>query len=206
MATYKTISAPVCVEIDKIKGSRFLGHAAPVHDEPSARAFVDALRAAHPEARHVTYAFRLGPGMDHFRYSDDGEPRGTGGPPLLRHIDGRELKDVVVAVVRYFGGTKLGSGPLLRAYSDAGGAALDASTIVEVEVTTAVTVAFDYGISGVVRAVLSAHGLTPSSEVYEERAKLTVRVVTERVAAFVADVSERSAGQAEIEIHGAPAR
>lgn len=200
MATFRTLAAPAQHEIDKIKGSRFLGFAAPMSTEDGARAFVDGLREAHPEARHVVWALRLGPGMDRFRYSDDGEPRGTGGPPLLRHIDGRDLKDVVVAVVRYFGGTKLGAGPLLRAYSDAAGAALDAAEIAEVEVTTQVTLRFDYGMSAPIRAALAAHGLSPAAESYDARASLTVRIPSAEVAAFVTDAQERAAGQVEIEI------
>ena len=202
MSRYRTIAEPVRVEIDKIKGSRFIGIASPASTEEEATGAIEALRAEFADARHHCYAFRLGAGPDRFRYSDDGEPRGTGGPPLLRQIDGRDLRDVVVTVVRYFGGVKLGTGPLLRAYATAASAALDAARVVEVEVTRALRVEYDYALSGVVKAALSAHGLIPADERFGEAISILLKVPEARAQAVADDLVERTAGQAKVRMGG----
>lgn len=124
------------VEIE-IKKSRFVGYAARIETEEQAREFLAEVRAEHRQARHVCHAFVLGPLRDVQRTSDDGEPAGTAGMPILKAIIGRqtspgltELSDVAVAVVRYFGGIKLGAGGLVRAYSDTAAATLDAARLV----------------------------------------------------------------------------
>lgn len=124
------------VEVE-IKKSRFIGYAARVETEEQARDFLAEVRAEHRQARHVCHAFVLGPLRDIQRTSDDGEPAGTAGMPILKAIIGRqtspgitELSDVAVAVVRYFGGIKLGAGGLVRAYSDTAAATLDAARLV----------------------------------------------------------------------------
>ena len=134
MDSYKTVSAPNEHEIDKIKGSRFLGFVCPVQDEEQALQHVEALRKRFYDARHWCWAYRLGRGRDVFRYQDDGEPSGTAGRPILQEIDGRELTDVLVVVVRYFGGTKLGTGGLARAYGDAARATLGSAEIQEIRI------------------------------------------------------------------------
>ncbi|MDI3330946.1 MAG: YigZ family protein [Micrococcus sp.] len=126
---------PVVHELE-IRRSRFIGCLARVESEDQAREFIAGLRRQHHEARHVCSAFILGPDRDVMRSSDDGEPAGTAGIPMLealslRDTDGaRDLSDVCAVVVRYFGGIKLGAGGLVRAYSDAVSAALDATRTV----------------------------------------------------------------------------
>lgn len=131
---------PIIHELE-IKRSRFIGHLLRVEDEPQARAFIAGLRRTHHEARHACSAFILGADRDVMRSSDDGEPAGTAGLPMLEALSLREtstapgpgspgtavrdLSDVCAVVVRYFGGIKLGTGGLVRAYSDAVSATLD---------------------------------------------------------------------------------
>ncbi|GAA4778302.1 IMPACT family protein [Citricoccus nitrophenolicus] len=136
-----TLGTPVVHE-SEIRRSRFIGQALRVTTEDQARQFIGALRRQHHEARHVCSAFILGPDRDTMRSSDDGEPAGTAGVPMLEALSQREspprpggtvardLSDVCVAVVRYFGGVKLGAGGLVRAYSDAASATLDQTTLV----------------------------------------------------------------------------
>lgn len=136
-----TFSTPIVHELE-IRRSRFIGHALRVTTEDEARAFIAALRKQHHEARHVCSAFILGPDRDAMRSSDDGEPAGTAGVPMLEALSqrgtdsrpegtmARDLSDVCVAVVRYFGGVKLGAGGLVRAYSDAVSATLDQTEMV----------------------------------------------------------------------------
>jgi uncharacterized YigZ family protein len=130
------LATPVVHEL-QIKRSRFIGCLLRVSTEEEARAFVAAMRRRHHEARHVCSAFILGPDRDRMRSSDDGEPAGTAGIPMLEALAQREtgtdatggpvrdLSDLCAVVVRYFGGVKLGAGGLVRAYSDAVSTALD---------------------------------------------------------------------------------
>ena len=118
ITTYQTLKSPIQAEF-KDKGSRFLAFAYPVQTAEQVKKHVDDLRQEHHKARHWCYAYRLGVDGNQFRANDDGEPSGSAGRPILGQIDSFELTDVLVVVVRYFGGVKLGTGGLVRAYSDA---------------------------------------------------------------------------------------
>ncbi len=127
MAYYKTIEGRAIDEIVE-KKSRFIGHIAHVETEEEALAFLDEIRAAHRMARHNVYAYVLRNGR--IRYSDDGEPQKTAGMPTLEAIQHAGLVDVAVVVTRYFGGILLGTGGLVRAYTQATQAAIEASQVV----------------------------------------------------------------------------
>ncbi|MFC3874996.1 IMPACT family protein [Neisseria musculi] len=120
---YHTIAAPVQAEF-KDKGSRFIAFAYPVKTTEAVKNYVDALREAHHKARHWCYAYRLGTDGNTFRANDDGEPSGSAGRPILGQIDSAGLTDVLVVVVRYFGGTLLGVPGLIHAYKTATAEAL----------------------------------------------------------------------------------
>jgi uncharacterized YigZ family protein len=128
--------------------SRFLAMVAPVGDEAEALAVVAARRRAHHDARHHVTALRLGPQGDVHRADDDGEPAGTGGAPALAVLDGAALTDVVAVVTRWFGGTLLGAGGLVRAYGGAVGAALDGATRVGRREVRRIEVAVDHASAG----------------------------------------------------------
>lgn len=113
--------------IYKDRGSRFLAFAEPITDEAQAKARVAWYKKQYHDARHVCYAYRLGANL--WRTKDDGEPHGTAGVPILRSIDARGLDNILVVVVRYFGGTLLGTGGLMVAYREASKDALDKYTI-----------------------------------------------------------------------------
>ena len=121
---YLTLAAAHTAEPPKTKGSRFIGHVAPAADEAAAGAVVEAARKREHAARHWCWAFRLGEAGGAWRASDDGEPSGTGGRPILQEIEGAGLTHVVAVVTRYYGGTKLGAGGLARAYGEAARLAL----------------------------------------------------------------------------------
>ena len=126
MDSYRTVRRDAEAEID-VKRSRFIARVRRVADEPAARAVVEAARKEHWDARHHCSAYVLGPRGEIARSSDDGEPAGTAGMPILQAIRGRDLSDVVVVVIRYFGGTLLAAGGLDRAYGDAAAAGLQTS-------------------------------------------------------------------------------
>ncbi|SDS58209.1 YigZ family protein [Microlunatus soli] len=125
---YTTIGAAVEAEIED-RRSRFICRLAPVTDEDAARSVITAVRAEHWDARHHCTAFVLGPDRSTRRSNDDGEPAGTAGAPMLQTLEGADITDVVAVVTRYFGGTLLGSGGLIRAYGSATRAAIDRATL-----------------------------------------------------------------------------
>lgn len=142
---YRTIAAPAEGEF-KDRGSKFLAYAWPVRNEEEALAHLDWLRKEHFKARHHCFAWRLAPDGSRFRANDDGEPSGTAGRPILGQIDSFGLTDVVVVVVRYFGGTLLGTSGLIQAYREATAEALRAAQVEEKIVCDTFRFDFDYAL------------------------------------------------------------
>src|SRR6476620_12746306 len=126
---YLTLASPATAELE-VKRSRFVCDVAPASSEEVARAFVEQVRSSTRDARHHCTAFVLGPDGATQRSNDDGEPSGTAGAPMLDVLRGQGLTEVVAVVTRWFGGTLLGTGGLIRAYGDAVSAAVDAATVV----------------------------------------------------------------------------
>lgn len=151
---YKTIAEPAKASIRE-HASRFLAFAWPVSSEEQVREHLDTLRREFHDATHVCYAWRIGWGEgESSRFNDDGEPSGTAGRPILGQLLSRELFNVVVAVVRYFGGTKLGVPGLIAAYKQAAAEVLDAARVVERTVDVVLGVRFPYiAMNSVMRAV-----------------------------------------------------
>lgn len=141
--TYRTIARPSRAELT-VKASRFIGEAMPVETADEALEELDTIRKREHTASHHCFAYRIGSDAVEFRYSDDGEPTGTGGPPILRHIDGRDLTNLVVVVTRYYGGTNLGTGGLIRAYGDVAATALDDARVVTKILREQVSLRFQY--------------------------------------------------------------
>ena len=199
MPVIRTLARRHVVEIDKIKGSRFLGTAAPTVSRDAAESLVAELRQAYRDATHNCWAFRLAPepdapGRSTERCSDDGEPSGTAGRPILREIGGRDLVDVAVVVTRYYGGTKLGTGGLLRAYGGAAAAVLDGATVVERRVVSTLRLRFGYGFTGSVQAVLSAHGLKPARADYGADVAFDLQVPVEDVEDMRSELVDATTG------------
>ena len=179
MGTYLTFDKPVHVEPDPIKRSRFIGDGCPIHSIEDALAFIEAIRQRYPDAGHHCFAWRLAEGDQGFRVSDDGEPGGTGGQPILNHIDGAELRGIVIVVTRYFGGTKLGKGGLIRAYGGTAGDAIKAANIVSVVEKTSVTFTCDYSDQGTVDGVLRAFEIDDPKKNYTDIVEMEVAVPSE---------------------------
>jgi len=126
------------------KGSKFFAYAVTCTSEEEAKGYLNEWRKAHHQARHVCYAYRFGYEMKVFRANDDGEPSNSAGAPILGQIQSFELTDVLIGVVRYFGGTKLGVGGLINAYRTAAKEALESGEIIELPVLKSVKVEFSY--------------------------------------------------------------
>ena len=128
----------------KDKGSKFLSFAFPVDSVDSAMGHIDIIRRKYFDARHVCYAYMLGYARDTYRVNDDGEPSGTAGRPILGQINSKCLTDVLIVVVRYFGGTLLGTSGLINAYKMAALDAIENTQIVEIPIERRFTVACQY--------------------------------------------------------------
>jgi len=140
---YKTIKAPA-EGIYKEKGSKFLSYAYPAKHESFIKEQLGIIKKQYHDARHYCYAWRLGAEKTLYRVNDDGEPSGTAGKPIFGQIVSRDLTDILVIVVRYFGGTKLGVGGLIQAYRAAASDALNNSTIIECRVFDILKLEFAY--------------------------------------------------------------
>lgn len=141
--SYRTIVAPAEAVLRE-KGSRFLAYAYPIEEEDEIKRLLDALRKRHYDATHHCYAWRLGPKGELFRANDDGEPSGTAGKPILGQMLSKEVTDLLVVVVRYFGGTKLGVPGLIAAYRESAAAVLEAAQIEQRTVDARLEVHFSY--------------------------------------------------------------
>ena len=140
---FKTITAP-SEGLYKEKGSRFIALAFPVSTEEQIREILDGLKDKYYDARHHCYAWRLGAEKTLFRANDDGEPSSTAGKPILGQIQSKDLTDILIVVVRYFGGIKLGVSGLINAYREAASAALANAVVEERTVNVILRIHFDY--------------------------------------------------------------
>jgi len=151
--TYLTVEAPA-EAASRERSSKFLAYIYPVREEEEIRRHLDALRKRHFDATHHCYAWRLGPQGERFRSNDDGEPPGTAGKPILGQLLSSGVTDCLIAVVRYFGGTKLGVPGLIAAYREAAAEAIAAARVVERTVDRQLRVDFPYAaMNDIMRAV-----------------------------------------------------
>jgi uncharacterized YigZ family protein len=141
--TYKTIKSR-SESLYKEKGSKFIGIAVPVKTEEDIKNRLEDIRKEYHDSRHVCYAWMLGYERDRFRANDDGEPSNSAGKPILGQIESFGLTNVLIAVVRYFGGTKLGVGGLISAYKIGAKEALEVADLVEESVKKIIEIQFDY--------------------------------------------------------------
>ncbi len=176
--------------------SRFISTIAPAATMPDAQALLRQIRAEMPDATHHVYAFRIGHGNSvSERMSDDGEPSGTAGPPALAILRGSGLGDVALIITRYFGGTKLGTGGLVAAYSAAARAALDVVETEEKVVRRPYEIVVPYNLlEQTRRLVASCDGIIENEE-YGQAIRLIVDIPEARIAVFEQQLANASAGQ-----------
>ncbi|MDD3034060.1 MAG: YigZ family protein [Bacteroidales bacterium] len=141
--TFKSISKP-STGIYKELGSKFLSFAYPINSEDEIKGILASIRKSYFDARHHCYAYRIGKEGEIWRANDDGEPSSTGGKPILGQLLSNELSDVLIVVVRYFGGTKLGVPGLIRAYRSAAADAIANSEIIDKTLMRELVISFDY--------------------------------------------------------------
>lgn len=169
--TYRTLTAP-SEGLYKEKGSKFLAFAYPVADESQIQSHIESLKSQYYDARHHCYAYALGEKRQKFRYNDDGEPSGTAGKPIYGQILAYDLTYVLIVVVRYFGGTLLGTGGLVQAYKTAAANALQNAQIVEHLIGRTFRLRFDYTLLDRVKYLLKNSGVEITGQIFDVSCQL----------------------------------
>jgi uncharacterized YigZ family protein len=172
---YKTVAGPAEGYITE-KKSRFIAHIYPVRSAEEVKEIVEEHRKKYYDARHVCWAYMLGWERKDYRLNDDGEPSGTAGKPILGQINSAELTDVLLLVVRYFGGTLLGTGGLIKAYKEAAADAIAHAEIVEKTVDDVIEIEFDYILLNDVMRVLKQFESAQWTQDFSESCRMRVQI------------------------------
>ena len=172
---YKTIEA-ISEGLYKEKGSKFLSFAIPVSSVDEVKEIVKNYRKEYYDSRHVCYAYMLGADRKEFRANDDGEPSGTAGRPILGQINSRELTNILVIVVRYFGGILLGTGGLVVAYKEATTDALNQAEVIEKTVDETIAILFDYVLMNEVMRIIKDTNAQISSQSFENQCEMQLSI------------------------------
>lgn len=177
---YKTISAPSEGNF-KDRGSKFFAYAFPCYKEEDWQDALEQVKKEHFKARHHCFAYRIGLDKNNFRTNDDGEPSGTAGRPILGQIDSYGLTNIFVVVVRYFGGTKLGTSGLINAYKMSTIEALEEASIIEKTVEDIYRISFDYGLMSDVMNAVKKLDLEMISQDFGNEASLDIAIAKSKV-------------------------
>ena len=191
MKSYKTLLQEGRDEFI-VSRSRFIGWAKPVSTEKDALIFIEKIRKDHWDASHNVWAYAIGAVRE--RYSDDGEPRGTGGLPVLDLIRKQGLRDLVIVITRYYGGITLGKGGLIRAYTHGAKIALDAGKIIEQTLYLSFNIETEYGLAGKFIREFERRGYRLKNTIYKEKVILTVLVPPEEKAVLEKLTAEFTSG------------
>lgn len=182
------------------KKSRFIGQIKPVYSEEEAYAFVEQIKKKHYDARHNCFAFSIGDEMPLLRFSDDGEPQGTAGKPILEVINGSEIHNICIVVTRYFGGTLLGTGGLVRAYTDAAKEALANCETKRKQRIYPITITTDYADMGKIQYIIETSDVRVVDKQFTDAVVFVLEVPVDLKDTLVAAVTEASSAKAIIDI------
>lgn len=181
-----------------IKKSRFIAEAAPVETPEAARGLLKLKRLEHPDANHVVHAFITGEDRQYMGMSDDGEPSGTSGKPALEVLKGRGITNIILTIVRYFGGTKLGTGGLVKAYSESAAGSLDRLKTRPLIKYCEFSISADYHFYQPLKTIVLAHKCRIENEAFGTAVDIDGFVPVEQVDLLAAAVTDASSGRAEI--------
>ena len=195
---YKVVLQGGVGEIEE-KKSRFIANVAPVRTEDEALSFIESMRKKYWDARHNCYAYVIGEKAQLMRFSDDGEPSGTAGKPILEVLLGAEVRNVVVVVTRYFGGTLLGTGGLVRAYTQATQEGLNASDVRTTRYGIYVKITTDYNGIGKIQYIMGLRNIDIEEPEYTDVVTIKVKIPYEEADAVQKEITEATAGKAQIE-------
>ena len=186
---YNTIEQPAMAEF-KDRGSKFIAYSFPVNTIDQAKKQVAALKKEHPKAVHHCLAYRMGVDGSTYRVSDDGEPSGSAGRPILGQIDSKQLTNILVVVVRYFGGTLLGVPGLINAYKTATSLALQLSPIIQKPIEIAYTLHFDYQQMNEVMIVIKQYNCSVVEQTAQLFVELKVGIPKNRLEEVIAKMDD----------------
>ena len=195
---YKTIHEYGEEEII-IEKSRFIGYAKPVDTEEDAINFISDIKKKHKDATHNVWAYTIGMNMQIQRYSDDGEPQGTAGIPTLEVIKKEDLRNVVVVVTRYFGGTKLGAGGLVRAYTKGAKAGLESGKVIDKILFKDIRLKIDYTMLGKIQNELLNIGIIIKEILYEDMVTIVVYCKIDEIETMTQKIIDFTSATVEIE-------
>ncbi|WEK21480.1 MAG: YigZ family protein [Candidatus Pedobacter colombiensis] len=173
--TYKTIAEP-SEGVFRDRGSKFIGYAYPILSDDEVKTILLKLRSEHTKARHFCWALRLSPDRGVFRIQDDGEPSGTAGRPILNTMLSADITNLLIVVVRYFGGTLLGVPGLINAYKTAAVEALQAATIIEKTVNDIYEIQFDYLVMNDVMKLIKEEKLNVLSQDFDNSCSIKIEI------------------------------
>lgn len=193
MSSYKTVRGEAVGSIT-VEKSEFIARIAHVTNQEEAAAFIDSVRAEHRRARHNCYAYTLREGFE-TRFSDDGEPQGTAGPPILDVIQKSGLTDVCIVVTRYFGGILLGKGGLTRAYSSAASRAVSEAQIKDMHSAKSCVLRFDYSFYDRIQRMLPAYEIKTASQDFADSVSMELLIKEEHCGRFSDELIEMSNGK-----------
>lgn len=199
LSQYKTVYSGGEAEIIE-KKSRFIATVRPVKTEEEAIAFIESMKKKYWNATHNCSAYVIGERFQIQRCSDDGEPSGTAGKPMLDVLLGQEIHDTVVVVTRYFGGTLLGTGGLVRAYSSSTQEGLLASKVITKMHGQKIVIQTDYTGLGKIQYILGQRGLTILDSIYTDKVELQVLLPDDEIKGVIAEITEGTNGQAVMEL------
>ena len=182
-----------------VKASRFLSRIDPIADQEEVKTIVAGLREEHPGAVHVVWAYIWGKDRSVFGYSDDREPKGTAGRPVFEVLKGSGISNALLTVVRYFGGTKLGTGGLVRAYTDAAKAVLEQTETEERVDMRTMDISLDYGVFERIKLRLSELGGKLKDERFGEHVSLSLDIPAENEEEWIRDINDITSGRVHIE-------
>ncbi len=195
---YKTVSKRAQVEIVE-KKSRFIATVMPVQSQEEVDELLQGLRKEHWNARHHCYAYQIGERNEIQRFSDDGEPQGTAGKPILDVLKGEGLRDTAIIVTRYFGGTLLGTGGLVRAYGRSAKEGVLAANIIQCILMRRYMVTIPYTLVGKIQYLLAENGYIIEDEIYTEEVSLHVLVKEDDCDLFEKQIIEHTSAEANIQ-------
>lgn len=200
MKAYKTVRQEGCGEYE-VKRSRFLCYVKPVSSQEEAQGFIAEIKQKHWDARHNCSAYILREGGIK-RFSDDGEPQGTAGMPILDVLEKNEVEDVCVVITRYFGGILLGAGGLVRAYSHSATLALEAGEVITMTSCVECSVVCDYTLYGRMPALIAEHGGQESGSDFTDIVTVNFILPEDELPAFEAQLTEYSSGKCTVTVTG----
>ncbi len=174
--SYTTIKSEVRDVLLKEKGSKFIGFAFPINNEKELKTALEGLKIEHPKATHHCYAFRIGINGENYRANDDGEPSGSAGLPIYNQLLAHNLTNILVVIIRYYGGTKLGVSGLVKAYKESTKITLEEAKIITKELETEVEVRFKFSQQNVIFSLLNKFDAKVLDFDAQENCKITAKL------------------------------